>query len=455
MAPSRAPYTLRHGNVIIHCEDEARLEGALMVVLKHMDNKQSPKEFARYEELKSRGSIANTKAAMRKAGLPALANYVSRASTARHFLAHPRPDLDEQVDSFTAQASSPVASPPTLLTAPSTPTSVWRPLPTPIQLADLIPEFPFKQAPREVTTLNLQACPFTPVAERAAAFARTDDMRDIEFHECDEFAEFQEKEKENTFATLPESCEPPTRAVPRQVQQEVSDKDEASDFDAFLAEVDAAAEEDKKKDKKKSKKKAKKKDLTSLEVELFGSDYDYDEDGDDLQPRDKQVSVPEPGPTAAQPPALSNLLKMCGECGEQTMHCGRCLMCMICTCVCSDSGPSSLSSHVQGGNGPSHARGKPSSDGPSQLLVTGLPDSYSYNKIRQWFYDQWPAIKDHCDIEAKDGVPTAKLTFDNTGRCVQFLQSFREASPQISATRGRIYKPTIRALAGPAWTPNA
>merc|ERR1719379_3012862 len=70
--------------------------------------------------------------------------------------------------------------------------------------------------------------------------------------------------------------------VPHDRQQEASDQDDTSDFDAFLTEVDAAAVADKVKDTKKSTKKNTKKDLHPLEVELFGSDYDYDEDSDGL-----------------------------------------------------------------------------------------------------------------------------------------------------------------------------
>ena len=56
--------------------------------------------LVRYEELNSKTNLAQLKLAMRDQGRTDLATHINRSTKARHFIAHPRPDRDEDVKRF-------------------------------------------------------------------------------------------------------------------------------------------------------------------------------------------------------------------------------------------------------------------------------------------------------------------------------------------------------------------
>ena len=69
-APSlSAPYTLRIGDVIVHCSDAQALDAAVPIVRKHVQATTSlPAPFDLFENLKSREDVGRIKALLRARG---------------------------------------------------------------------------------------------------------------------------------------------------------------------------------------------------------------------------------------------------------------------------------------------------------------------------------------------------------------------------------------------------
>jgi len=93
----RAPFTLRCGRLLCHCADVRALEEAASVFMNLQPEEHLHQHFVKYESFKSVDKINNAKTKLHVMGHPQLANHLNRATVARHFLAHPRPDLDAEV----------------------------------------------------------------------------------------------------------------------------------------------------------------------------------------------------------------------------------------------------------------------------------------------------------------------------------------------------------------------
>merc|ERR1712217_245090 len=107
MAQPRAPLTLRKGDYIIHCINREALEVAVEVFksieVQRPEDRYMPEQCRKYEELKKGCDLAEVKRDLRRVGRSDFANHINKSTTARHFLAHPRPDRDQEVLRHIAQ----------------------------------------------------------------------------------------------------------------------------------------------------------------------------------------------------------------------------------------------------------------------------------------------------------------------------------------------------------------